>query len=193
MPVYNDYFDLLYEVVLKTDESITDSLDEITLKFEDWANENIRNSQMITGDTITMTAGTGALPTDVIEFLDVKRSINQSIYAMSINRVKRGTQNGYYVKGNNLEMFNFEGDLGVEYYGEIPTLTATITTTNWLLQAGPRVYFWGVCWQAAIELKNSDLAQVAFSQLADAAQTLEVRDERLRFNNQKFAIGGDVA
>src|SRR5690348_6284715 len=184
MSAFADYTDLRFAVADHVgNRDISDVMPRLVQMAEASLNQKLRCRQQITRDTLTFTDGTAPLPSDFLEMIHLFDATGTPMRASSIAETKlNGSQYSWYaIDGSNVLVYQFSGDRDIEYYAALPTLTASPTTTNWLLSTAPDVYLYAVGLEAARFLRDADLG-VATSQLLDGAlKSLRVNDERARW------------
>lgn len=163
-----DYADLRAEVVrlLKT-PSITDNLDNYTRAAERLMGRRLRHRKQLKTQSLNFVAGKSALPSDLIEILNVYAPCGRTYVQAPLSVVTRsqpggvclsiGDQNGNYllvdstpissrssgyfaVDGEDIIVPGANGLVDLQYYAAIPTITGSLTDTNWCLLAYPELY-----------------------------------------------------
>lgn len=189
---FTDYLDLrtaVLELVGRTD--ITDVFNRFTLLAEARLNREIRCRDQITDTTITVTSGTGALPADFRELIGVYDANGFEFVAQTPQMAKQGKYSFYAIQGGNL--IGQDREYVVQYYARIPTLTTSLTTTNWLLAKYPEVYLYAIAAEAAkYPPINTELVP-AFEQYRDAAiRDANADDQRQRYSRVRVRVGGNI-
>lgn len=121
--------------------------------FEDHVNSDYSFAGMEGQSTLSQSAGKYDLPTDFSHIRSVSFSyadetrplkpVSASVFDSIMPR-SGSAPVAYFKKGGSVYIAPDNGtDLTVRYYAKIPALTAS-NTTNWLLEAHPNAYLWGV-------------------------------------------------
>lgn len=125
--------------------------------FETVANRRLRVRQMETSGTITMSSGSGTIPTD---FLAYRKVVWPGSTAVNLEYVSpewlvaaypdsgQGTPGYFTIEGTTIKVRPVDDtSLTFHYYQKIAALTEA-ATTNWLLLAHPDVYLFGALCEA---------------------------------------------
>lgn len=193
MAVFADYLDLRFAIGDHVgNRGLSDVMPRLVQQAESYLNKELRCRQMITADTLTLVDGIAALPADFIEMLHVFGLNGYQMHAGSLADAKRSGSmwSKYSIDGTSLYINGFSGDRDIEYYAKLPTLTASPTTSNWLLSDAPDVYLYAVGLEAAKFLKEVDLAQATKALLDGAMTELRGADERARWSNAVVRVVG---
>ena len=193
MAAFADYLDLRFAVTDHVgNRNISDVMPRLVQMAEANLNKKLRCRQQITAETLTFAGGSAALPDDFLEMLHVYGLNGRKLRASILADAKRcGAEYARYaIDGTNIYLHGFSGDRDIEYYAKLPTLTASASTSNWLLADAPDVYLYAVGLEAAKFLKDVDLAQATKTLLDDAMMSLTVDDERARWANSTVRVQG---
>jgi hypothetical protein len=193
MSALADYLDLRFAVADHAgNRNISDVMPRLVQMAESYLNKELRCRQMITATTLTLTDGVAFLPVDFLEILHVFGLCGYRMRASSLADAKRpgSMWSKYSIDGISLYINGFSGDRDIEYYAKLPTLTASPTASNWLLEEAPDVYLYAVSLEAAKFLKDVDLAQATKTLLDSAMKELRVGDERARWANSVVRVQG---
>lgn len=159
-------------------------------------NRGLRVADMEVTDTVTLTAGSGPLPADFLEAVEVKNANGIPIRAVALQQQtasymgRSGIPAGYAIIGNAINVApSADGDLTITYYGKIPALTPA-APTNWLLTKAPDVYLYALVTEIAIWAKDAEGASAAQQLMALALTGLGIQDERARWGNAQVVVGG---
>jgi hypothetical protein len=187
---FTDYLDLrtaVLEMAGRTD--VTDVFDRFTKLAEARFNRLIRCRDQITDATVSVTSGVGALPSDFREMIGVYDASGFEFVAQPAQANKVTNYSFYSIEGGNLVAT--DRDYSVQYYAAIPTLTTSLTTTNWLLAKYPEVYLYGVAAEVAkYPPINAELVP-AFEQYRDAAIIdANADDHRQRYSRARVRVAG---
>jgi hypothetical protein len=181
MTAYADYTDLRIAVAEQVgNREISDVMDRFTKSAEAMFNRDLRLREMLTVVNVTFTAGVAALPVDFIEVSKLDDAYGTSL--PESNRALTSRSN-YRVDANGLFIRDLNGTRAMEYYAKIPTLTANLTTSNWLLQKSPELYLNAVSMQAAKWLKDTELLSAMSALVQSEISSLNWADARGRFGS----------
>ena len=123
----------------------------------------LRARQMEETATVTVSGGTGDLPSDFLEAIKVKDpgDTTRNIEFATPDWIDENFPTGQ--DGTYPSFYTIIGDqlicpisVSLTYYQSIPTLTTGASTTNWLLTAAPNAYLWGGLMQYSIYSKNAE-------------------------------------
>lgn len=172
MDALRDWIDLRFAVSdLVGNREISDVMKRLTLMAETKLNTKLRTQWQITDMTPTWTGNEAPLPDDFLELV------------CSDNRLTA-------VNGTLTRKPYYSIPEPIEYYAALPTLTTSLTTSNWLLERASSVYLYAVAEKAAIQLTNAELA-VAMGQALDMElKQLRVADDRARWGNKSVQVRG---
>lgn len=190
MTVFADQLDLrtaVLETVGRTD--ISDVFTRLTLMAEAAFSRRLRTRDQMTNTVLTMASGTVPLPPDLQEIIGVYSAAGCE-YHMRPVQDSHGTGRTYSIDGDNMTSGGLSGDLRVDYYAKIPTITAALTDSNWLLQRYPTIYLYGVAFEAAKYIRDKELAADMLALLKDAYLDAEIDDERTRYSRARIRVQG---
>ena len=191
MTAFADFIDLQTAVVEHVrNPSIADVFPRLVKLAEVGFNRRLRCREQISTATVTISGGSGALPTDMAEIIGVYDAAGVEYIAQPLQAVKVSQGRGYYaISGGNIVTRNDE-DLTVEYYAKVPTITDSLTDSNWLLQKHPGLYLYGVGMEAAKYLRDVETAQ-ATSALLDMEYTAAAaQDDQDRYSRARVRVSG---
>ncbi len=142
----------------------------------------LRVRDMLASATITVTNGLGVLPTDVIELKTVYDAsstrplqyVPRDWYLENYPSGQSSEPSFYSVAGGASNYIYSGADIGIGYYGTIPSLT--VTDPNWLLTKAPNAYLHGGLYFLNIFDKNGDAAGVHRGLMAAAIAGLQGSD-----------------
>ncbi|MGN6535208.1 MAG: phage adaptor protein [Mesorhizobium sp.] len=193
MAVFADALDLKTAVGDHVgNRSISDVWPRLVQQAETQLNQRLRTVWQVTDATITMTDGEGDLPSDFLEMIDVFGPCGYRMRAGLPSDLKRpGTSFATYSIGaGKLRIRGFGGDKAVSYYAALPTISGSLSASNWLLEQYGDCYLYGVGLQAAKYLKDVDLAQATDQLFGFAMQAVKIEDERQRWSNSVVRVAG---
>jgi hypothetical protein len=165
--------------------SISDVWPRLVQQAEVQLNMKLRTLWQVTDATITLTDGEGNLPADFLEMISVFGPCGYQMRAGLPADLKRpGTSfSTYSIGGGKLRIRGFGGDKDISYYAALPTLSGSLSASNWLLEQFPDAYLYAVGLQAAKYLKDVELAQATDQLFSYAVQAVRIEDERSRWSN----------
>lgn len=159
-------------------------------------NRVLRTADMETLGTVTLTTGSGDLPDDFLEMIQIIGPNSYLVNAVSqqelYTRFKNygGTPAGYSISGSKITLRpTTDGEAAILYYGRIPPLSPAIAT-NWLLLKAPDVYLYAVLEEAAIMMRDPEMAMRVSAMKDQAIQGLRINDERSRWSNSRVVVRG---
>ena len=201
MTAFTDALDLRTAVVEHVGNAdITDVWPRLVLMAEAFLNRNLRTRDQVTRTTLTLASGSVALPSDFLEVIGLYDGYGMEYLQQPLQQVKENHPGGMYtpseayyaISGANLVSMGADGDRDFEYYAKIPTLTTSLTTSNWLLQKHPALYLYAVGLEAAKHTRDLELAQVT-RDLREAELTeAHIEDDRARYSRARVRIPGVV-
>lgn len=189
---FTDYLDLRTAVVEEmAAPQVVDVFDRLTKLAEAHFNRKLRLNDQITQATVTFSSGSASLPSDFLEVLGLFDSSGYEYVQQPVHATKySGPRSFYAVQGANLVTQGADGARTLLYYARLSTLTASMTTSNWLLQKYPSVYLYGVQAEVAKHLRKVDEA-LALSRLRDDAINEAIADdERYRYSRARVRVQG---
>lgn len=191
MVAFADYLDLRVAVAEHVgNRNISDAMPRLVQMAESTLNQKLRHREQITSDTLTFTAGVSPLPADFLEMINVFGLYGAAMRAGSLADVNRsGSEySRYAIDGSDILIYGVSGDRDITYFAKIPTLTTSVSTTNWLLRDYPSVYLYAVGLEAAKFLRDMELAQATQGLLSQAVNDMKVDDDRARWSNATVRI-----
>lgn len=191
MVAFADYLDLRVAVAEHVgNRNISDVMPRLVQMAESTLNQKLRHREQITSDTLTFTAGVSPLPADFLEMINVFGLYGAAMRAGSLADVNRsGSEySRYAIDGSDILIYGVSGDRDITYFAKIPTLTTSVSTTNWLLTSYPSVYLYAVGLEAAKFLRDMELAQATQGLLSQAINDMKIDDDRARWSNSTVRI-----
>jgi hypothetical protein len=80
--------------------------------------------------------------------------------------------------------------LSLIYYAKVPTITDSLTDTNWLLEKHPGVYLYGVGLEAAKYLRDAETAQATMPFLDMEIDAANGQDAQERYGRVRVRVAG---
>lgn len=193
MAAFNDALDLKTAVGDHVgNRSLSDVWPRLVQMAETQLNQRLRTVWQVTDATFTFASGESPLPDDFLEMISVLGHCGYQMRSgMRVDSHRPGTSHSTYSVGSGKVFIRgFTGDRDVSYYAKIPTLSGSLSATNWLLEKYPDAYLYGVGLQAAKYLKDVDLAQTTDQLFGFAIQAIKIDDERHRWSNSIVRVQG---
>jgi hypothetical protein len=193
MPAFADYLDLKFAVADHVGQrTISDAFPRLVLMAESQLNRKLRTTWQVTSGTLTFEEGAATLPADFLEMLHVYGLNGYQIKSGPLSDYQRpgSSFDRYEIQGLNITIRGFSGGRQFQYYAKLPTLTASASASNWLLEQFPDVYLYAVGLEAAKYLKDLELVSVTQALLDQSLKSVKIDDERHRWSNTALRIGG---
>lgn len=179
MAAFNDALDLKTAVGDHVgNRSISDVWPRLVEMAEDDLNSKLRTRDQLMDYTLSFDAGEAALPPDFLEVAAFPDGRGGECYPR------------YSIDGFTIRLPSRSGDMDFRYYSAIPSLSCSLSATNWLLRKFPNVYLYGVALQAAKYLKDVEMAQATDQLYSYALQSMRIADERARWANSVVRVAG---
>lgn len=191
MTAFADFIDLQTAVVEHVrNPSIADVFPRLVKLAEVTFNRRLRCREQITTATLTITSGSAALPSDYAALLGVFDAAGVELIQQPVQVLQEPQTRGYYaLSGSNIIAKNDEV-LSLIYYAKVPTITDSLTDTNWLLQKHPGVYLYGVGLEAAKYLRDADTAQATMPFLDMEIDAANGQDAQERYGRVRVRVQG---
>ena len=187
---FRDFLDLrtaVVEYVQRPDA--VDVFPRFVALAESRLNRTLRMRDQITTTTLTITDGVAVLPTDFAEMIGLYAPGGGEYVQQSSQRVNDGGRY-YAIEGGNVVAPQIAGEVEMSYYAMLPPLSASITTTNWLLTKYPDIYLYGVGFEAAKYVRDAELAQASKFLMDDAIATARSDDFDARYSRARVRVAG---
>lgn len=193
MAAFKDCIDLRFAVSDHVgNRAISDVFPRLIQLGEQQLNQRLRTVWQQTDDTLSFQDGEADLPPDFLEMMNV--------YGLNGSQMRSGMRTDQHRPGTSFSTYSigagkayirgFSGDRDITYYAAIPTLSNSLSSSNWLLQQFPDVYLYAVALQAAKFQKDVELSQATDQLLSFALQSIKVEDERARWSNGIVRVQG---
>lgn len=187
---FRDFLDLrtaVIEYVQRPD--VADVFTRFVALAESRLNRTLRMREQVKTVTLTIASGVAALPEDFAEMIGLYGSGGGEYVQQTGQQVKDGGRY-YAIEGGNIVAPNIAGDVEASYYAMLPPLSATPTTSNWLLNRYPDIYLYGVGFEAAKYVRDAELAQASKFMLDDAIATARSDDFDARYSRARVRVSG---
>jgi hypothetical protein len=167
-------------------------------------NRIIRNLEMETTATATMTAGVATIPWPS-DFGGVRQMrITSTSDDKLLQPISPAQMYGYDSADTGIpiyfaqksELFEFRPipnssyTVEISYYKKLTSLTST-NTTNWFLSAYPDAYLYACCWHACMRLQDFERMQMYKDEFAAAMDEIDNDDQSTRWSGTPLAIRVD--
>lgn len=191
MSAFADFIDLRTAVVEQVGTSkIANIFPRLVKLAEAQLNRKLRTRNQITEATVTVASGVAPLPADFLEVLALKNANGFEYIAQTPQEVRTGVQY-YFINGNNLVAPGLTGDLTLQYYAALPTITdGGLTDSNWLLQKYPHVYLYACAFEAAKNLREKELASDMGGLLERELSDVYGDDFTARYSRARVRVAG---
>lgn len=191
MSAFADFIDLQTAVVEHVrNPSIADVFPRLVKLAEVTFNRRLRCREQITTSALTITSGAAALPSDYAALLGVFDASGVELIQQPVQALQVQQTRGYYgLSGSNVIAKNDEV-LSLIYYAKVPTITDSLTDTNWLLEKHPGVYLYGVGLEAAKYLQMVDVAQATMPFLDMEIDAANGQDAQERYGRVRVRVQG---
>ncbi len=193
MAALADYLDLKVEALkMVGDKKVVAVFGLLTQMAETKLNRKLRHRSMRTETTLSFTSGEATLPSDYIEVLNLYNQHDEPMAqtGMSATKLSGWQYDRYAVDGTKAYIYGVTGDRTMEYYAKLSTLTASDTTSNWLLAGYPDVYLYALAYECAVYCKDVDLAGLLKGQLREALRGVRTDTARAEWGNAKVRLEG---
>lgn len=193
MAAFNDALDLKTAVGDTVgNRSISDVWARLVQMAETQLNQRLRTNWQVTTDTLTFVDGKVLLPSDFLEMLHAYGPCGYQMRSSMLTDLQRpGTSlTNYSIGGGKMFIRGYSGDKEIQYYAALPTISGSLSATNWLLEQAGDVYLYAVALQAAKYFRDAELAQVTDQLYAAALSALRIQDERIRWSNGVVRVQG---
>ncbi len=191
MTVFADALDLRSAVGDQVNNrAISDRWPYLVQMAEHQFNQKIRTNWQESSATLIFTDGEATLPTDFLEMIDTYGSCNNLMHSGLRSDSKRYGMSfrTYSIADGKIYIRGFTGDRDILYYAKIPSIANNLAGSNWLLQQFPDVYLYGVSFQAAKYLRDTEQTPMMDTLYKDALKSLKIEDERVRWANGKIRM-----
>jgi hypothetical protein len=191
MTAFADLLDLQTAVIERVKNvSIADVFPQLVKLAEASFNRRLRCREQMTTASVVITSGTATLPTDFEEIVGVYDSSGYEFINQPVQSLQQVQTRGYYaISGSSILAKNDE-TLTLQYYAKLPTITDSMTDSNWLLQRHPGLYLYGVAFEAAKHLANPELAQAVGPILELEYQAVDAADASGRYARARVRVQG---
>lgn len=191
MTAYADFLDLQTAVIERVKNvGIADVFPQLVKLAEASFNRRLRCREQISSASMVITSGAATLPTDFEEVIGVYDGAGYEYINQPPQQLQLVQSRGYYsINGTEIVARNDE-TLTLQYYAKLPTLTTSMTTSNWLLQRHPGLYLYGTAFEAAKHLSDAEMAQAMNTILEMEYQAVAATDDSSRYARARVRVAG---
>lgn len=191
MTAYADLLDLQTAVIERVKNvGLADVFPQLVKLAEASFNRRLRCREQMTTATITIAGGTATLPVDLEEIIGVYDGAGYEYINQPAQALQQVQDRGYYaISGSNI-VAKADETLTLQYYAKLPTISASMAGTNWLLQRHPGLYLYGVAFEAAKHLADAGLAQAVEPIMEMEFRAVDAADASSRYARVRVRIAG---
>lgn len=191
MTAFADFLDLQTAVIEQIgNPSIADVMPRLVLMAETSLNRQLRTADQMTTAAVVVSGKTATLPTDFVEAIGLFSAAGFEYVQQPIHPLKCGLDRGFYaIQGGNL-ICNADATYSLSYYAKLPTLTSSMTATNWLLTKWPGLYLYAVGYEAAKYTRDVDGAQASRQLLEMELADVKAADASARYSRARVVLQG---
>lgn len=166
---------------------------------ESTLNDVLRSSDMVTSDTVSITAGRATLPTDAMEIVyaqvasaptePLEQVTPQQLTMLRRTRTRNAANPRFFaVIGREMAVTPTpaSGSLDIDYYQRIPALSDS-NTSNWLLEDAPHVYLYTSLLHATPFLMDDARYQVFSNTVSQQVMAAVKSQQTLSFDDMRTA------
>lgn len=188
---FTDFLDLQTAVVeLVQRPDIADVFPRLVKLAEVQFNRRVRCREQITTATLTVTSGSATMPTDFQEVIGVYNGAGYEYIAQPVQELQITQNAGYYAILSDTLVTKNDEVLTLQYYAKVPTISASMTDSNWLLQKAPGLYLYGVGVEAAKYVRDAETAQATMPFLEMEFAGLAAEDAQQRYSRARVRMQG---
>lgn len=191
MSVFSDFLDLRTAVIEQIGNAdIADVFPRLVKMAEADFNRRLRCREQITELSITVADGIAPVPDDMAEPIGLFTTSGRELAQTARSGYERlGSKDGFWsMDGSNI--MAQDADYAVIYYAKVPTITGSMTDSNWLLQKHPELYLYAVSEKAAKHMSNVELATAAGSLAETEYSNVAGQDHNERFARARVRVVG---
>jgi len=191
MTAYADLLDLQTAVIERVKNvGIADVFPQLVKLAEASFNRRLRCREQMATASVVITGGSATLPTDFEEIIGVYDGAGTEYINQPVQSLQKVQSRGYYAISGTTIIAKNDETLTLQYYAKLPTLTTTMTTSNWLLQRHPGLYLYGVAFEAAKHMADAELAQAINQILELEYQAVDATDASSRYARARVRVAG---
>ena len=189
MTAFADHLDLRTAVVEQVGNAgIAEVFPRLLTLAEAKMNQKLRLRDQIFTMQVAGISGSIWLPPEWLETIGLYDAQGCEYIMQSPQRAANGSS--YYSVGKDDFKTDIAGDLRLEYYAAIPTISDSITATNWLLEKHPHIYLYAAGFEAAKWMRDKELASDMGGLLQQEINDACADDERARYSRARVRVKG---
>lgn len=193
MTAFADFLDLQTAVIEQVGTAdIADVMPRLVRLAEVKFNNRLRCREQVSSTTLTISSGSASLPSDFVEAIGLydDNGFEYVQQPLQSNRIQAKHRHFYAIEGTTLTTSGPDGDKTLQYYAALPSITDSVTDSNWLLQKHPAAYLYTVSAEAAKQMRDPETAQQMMA-LADMEMAaIEAQDARERYSRARVRVTG---
>lgn len=181
------------------DDEFTAQVPDFINLAESRFNRVLRVREMQAAATVTLTSGSGTLPTDYLEHSRVVANVSPAMvlemvtpdYASLTYPENEAAYPRYFtIIGSTIKTYpSSTGDIALTYYQKIPALSDA-APTNWLLAKAPELYLYGALVEAAPFMMDDARTQTWGTLFQKALKDLQDADTGARYARAVSRVSG---
>lgn len=188
-----DYLDLRTAVIEQIGNAdITDVFPRLVKFAENDFNRRLRCREQITDTTLTVSGGSASIPADLVEIIDLSTTAGRELVQLPRAKYEKAVNKAGFYTVDASTILASDGTYDFRYYAKIPTITDSMTDTNWLLAKHPELYLYAVAEKAAKHIGNIELANASGSLAETEYGSVAGQDYAERFARARVRVAGVV-
>ena len=190
---FSDFLDLRTAVAEYVgQDDIVEVFPRLVLQAEMEMSRRMRCREQMTETSLAVSSGSVALPSDFQETVGLFTASGVEYVGMPVAAYERlTTKTGFYtIEGSSL--YASDATYTLKYYQTVPTITDSMTDTNWVLSKHPNLYLYAVGFEAARYLKDAELSAAAYGFREQEFARAATQDSEERFARSRVRVGGVV-
>lgn len=187
----SDFLDLRTAVIEQIGNAdITDVFPRLVKFAENDFNRRLRCREQITDTTLTVSSGSAAIPADLMEIIDLSTSAGVEQVQLSPQKYEKANPKTGFFTVMASTILAADATYDFRYYAKVPTITDSMTDTNWLLAKHPELYLYAVAEKAAKHIGNVELAQMSGSLAETEYNMVAGQDYAERYARARVRVAG---
>lgn len=191
MTAFVDFMDLqsaVIEMVKRSD--LVEVMPRLVKLAESDFNRRLRMAEQMASEDVTIASGLADLPDDFQTLIGVYDGAGREYVAQPPQALREVQGRGYFaIVGRQIQAAADEV-LTVQYYATIPTISSSMTASNWLLQRHPGLYLYAVGSEAAKFMADQDLFGKIAGILSAEYTKAESDDAAVRYSRARVRVQG---
>lgn len=191
MTAFADLLDLQTAVVeMVKNPDVAEVMPRLVKLAEADFNRRLRMAQQMTTASVTIAGGVGDLPSGFEALVGLYDSAGVEYIEQPPQALRTQQSRGYFaIVGSQIQAAADEV-LTLQYYASIPTISGSMTTSNWLLQRHPGLYLYAVGAEAAKWVFDADLYGKISTLLGMEYAKAEGDDAARRYGRARVRVQG---